>query len=107
MFCQKCGAEIPDGSDYCQNCGQISNSMGNKSPTKNDVPKCTCCGYVGPWKVDSLFRPMDWVIGIILLFLFGTGLIYLLVVGLIRSNKDNRTKICPKCGAKNLWTFLY
>ena len=75
--------------------------------TQHSVPKCTCCGYEGPWKKEKIFRGMDWVIGLSLLLLFGTGLIYLIVVGLIRMNPNNRAKICPKCGARNLWTFLY
>lgn len=75
---------------------------------RNNIPKCTCCGYIGNWELDKVFRPMDWVIGIILLLLgIVPGLIYLGVVGLIRSNKDRRAKICPQCKARNLWTFLY
>lgn len=74
---------------------------------KHSVPKCTHCGYEGEWKLESLVRPMDIIITILLLFFWGAGLIYLLVVVLIRMNPDNRAKICPSCQAKNLWTFYY
>ena len=37
----------------------------NYSYTNKKFPKCTCCGYVGEWKVEPLFRPIDWAIGII------------------------------------------
>lgn len=75
---------------------------------RHDVPKCTCCGYVGQWEIEPLIRPMDWVIGIAFTFLAcGSGLVYLGVVAAIRSNKDNRAKICPACKARNLFTFIY
>ena len=85
--------------------GQFQQGM-NQAPY-GVYPKCTGCGYEGPQKKEKIFRGMDWVIGLSLLLLFGTGLIYLIVVGLIRMNPNNRAKICPKCGARNLWTFLY
>lgn len=113
MFCQKCGTQNPDGAINCTNCGQpMQNTVQVQGQayggTKHDVPRCTCCGYVGQWKLDSLFRPMDYVIGILLLFLgIIPGVIYLVVVGLIRSNKNRRAKICPSCKARNLWTFFY
>ena len=74
----------------------------------HDVPRCTACGNVGPWKVESLLRPVDWVIGIVLMVLgFIPGVVYLGVTIAIRSNKDRRAKICPKCKAKNMFTFQY
>lgn len=79
----------------------MQNNYSNKR-----IPKCTHCGYVGEWDVEPLFRPMDWVIGILLICLFGTGLVYLGVVALIRSNPDNRAKICRQCKARNLFTFV-
>jgi len=77
------------------------------TPTSHQVPKCLSCGHVGPWKVDGLFRPMDWLIGLGFLVFFGTGLVYMLVVGLIRSNKNNRAKICTNCKARNMFVFQY
>jgi hypothetical protein len=74
---------------------------------KHSTPKCTSCGMVTQWKVGPILRPIDWVIAIVLFFFFGTGLIYLLIVFVIRSNPNNREKICPNCGARNMWTFVY
>lgn len=135
MFCQKCGAKNPDDANSCTSCGQPFQApvvqaqayqptpqnpfFGQQMPQqpyiqqgapqqRHDVPRCTCCGYVGPWKVDSLFRPIDYVIGIILLICFIIpGITYLGTVALIRANKDRRAKICPSCKARNLWTFFY
>lgn len=114
MFCQKCGSQNPDNAVQCASCGQpMQNAVPvqipvQTQPVKHDVPRCTCCGYVGEWKLDSVFRPVDFVIGIILLILgIFPGIIYFATVGLIRSNKDRRAKICPSCKAKNLWTFFY
>ncbi len=82
--------------------------MSNESKEKHDVPMCTHCGHIGPWKVSPVIRPVDWVIGVLLL-LFGCvpGLVYLAVVAIIRSNEDRRSKICTNCGSKNLFTFFY
>lgn len=110
MFCQNCGAKNEDAALSCVSCGQPLQPTVQLKPaeTKHDVPKCTCCGYVGNWKLDSLLRPVDIVIGIILLFLMVVpGLVYLGTVMLVRSNKNRRAKICPQCKARNLWTFLY
>lgn len=74
---------------------------------RHHVPKCTCCGYVGEWKVASLVRPIDIVIFLLFFLFWGAGFIYLIVVILIRLNPDRRAKICPQCKAKNLWTFYY
>ena len=74
---------------------------------KHDVPKCTCCGNVGPWKVEPVLRGIDWVIGIALMILgFVPGIVYLVVVFALRSKEDKRAKICPKCKAKNMFTSL-
>lgn len=82
-------------------------TMNASNPTSHKYPKCTHCGYEGEWKLEPIFRPMDWIIGILFMFALGSGLVYLIVVGLLRSNKDRRAKICPHCKARNLWTFLY
>lgn len=77
-------------------------------PTKHDVPKCSHCGHVGPWKVEPVLLGIHWVIGIILMILgIVPGIVFLAVVAIIRSNADNRAKICPHCKAKNLFTFIY
>jgi hypothetical protein len=71
------------------------------------VPKCLHCGFVGPWKIEPLVRPIDWIITLVFLFLFGGGLIYLLVIIIIRSNENRRAKICANCGARNMFSFQY
>lgn len=76
--------------------------------TNHDIPKCTCCGNIGPWKVEPLFTGRHLLIGIVLMiFGFVPGLIYLGTVAVIRSNENNRAKICTKCKAQNMFTFLY
>ena len=107
MYCKNCGSEMAETAQKCDKCGAAIVEGVASQPTKHDVPKCTCCGYEGPWKVAPLIRPIDWVIGIGLLFFFGGGLVYLLITAIVRSNKSNRAKICPNCKSKNLWTFLY
>lgn len=113
MFCSKCGSEVANGNSFCNACGASINAQPVAQPMQSAMqrhaePQCTCCGYIGPWKLGHILRPMDYVIGLILLFLgVVPGIIYVGTVALIRSNKDRREKICPKCKAKNLWTFIY
>lgn len=112
MYCKNCGAEIKEGQAFCQNCGgnatqSYNEQSNNYVPTKHDVPRCTCCGYTGPWKIDSLLRPIDWVLSICLLPLAGAGFFYFITVIAVRANKSRRAKICPSCKARNLWTFIY
>jgi hypothetical protein len=76
-------------------------------PTHQSVPRCLSCGAIAPWKVDGILRPMDWAIGLLFLIVWGGGLVYLIVVALIRSNPNNRAKICTRCGARNMFTFQY
>ncbi len=118
-FCQNCGSQIAENSSFCPNCGGSLNSPTmQREPYYNSsmqsaqqthtVPKCQSCGHIGEWKLGPVLRPMDIVIGIVLLiFGFIPGIVYLGVVAAIRSNKDRREKICTKCGAKNLFSFLY
>lgn len=74
---------------------------------RHDIPKCTCCGYVGSWDVEPVLLPMHWAIGILLLLFCGTGILYLILVAAIRANKNNRAKICKNCKAHNMFTFMY
>ena len=86
---------------------KASASSEKNAATIHRTPKCTHCGYVGDWKLESLLLPRHIIIFLLLLFFWGAGLIYLLVVLIIRMNPDNRAKICPHCKARNLWTFDY
>lgn len=71
------------------------------------MPKCMNCGAVTPWIVEPIFTTIHIVITVVLLLFFGFGLLYLLIIALVRNSPDNRAKICPHCGAKNMWTFAY
>ncbi|MBP3378850.1 MAG: zinc ribbon domain-containing protein [Clostridia bacterium] len=82
-------------------------NYGQHPESYHKQPKCTHCGHIGEWDIGPVIRPIDWVIGICLLFFFGGGLIYLVIVAAVRSNKDRREKICRNCKAKNLFTFNY
>ena len=119
MFCSNCGKNLEDDVEFCSSCGAKVNTTQNdqngqnstitsKGASHHTIPKCNYCGNIEEWNIGPLFRPLDYVVGIALLF-FGIfpGLIYMGVVGLIRSNKDNREKICKKCGAKNMFTNMY
>ena len=77
-------------------------------PTHHPVPKCTYCGHIDEWEVGPLFRTMDYILGIAFTMCgVVPGLIYFGIVGVVRSNKDNREKYCKKCGAKNMFTNVY
>ena len=116
MFCSKCGKTLEENTKFCASCGtEVSETSSHQTtsdtsdtPKRHDVPKCTYCGHIEEWKVGPLLRPIDIAIGIILLlFGFVPGVVYLGVVAIIRSNNDNREKICKKCGAKNMFTNMY
>lgn len=114
MFCSKCGQQISEDSNWCSNCG---NAVGNNQqvaaennqavPQTHSVPKCTCCGYAGEFKPGPLIRSND-IIWMLLLLFTGFGiLVYLAYILIIRSNPKNREKLCPNCGSKNMFTYLY
>lgn len=77
------------------------------SEIRQTVPKCLSCGTVTPWKVEPLLLGRHWAIGLLFLVFFGGGLVYMLVVCLMRANSNSRAKICPRCGGRNMWTFMY
>lgn len=127
--CPSCGLPLREHANFCQSCGAAANGSVNApsqqavaTPSvapapynqplahytpQNTLPKCLSCGAVTPWEVEPLVRPIDWIITAVLFFFFGSGLVYLLIVIAVRSNANNRAKICPHCRAQNLWTFQY
>jgi hypothetical protein len=74
---------------------------------KHAVPKCLSCGTITPWKIEPLLLPRHIFITLALVIFFGAGLVYALVVIAMRSNPNQRSKICPHCGGRNMWTFMY
>jgi hypothetical protein len=74
---------------------------------RHEVPRCMSCGTITQWNVEPLFLLRHFIIGGLLLLFFGSGLLYFLIVAIIRSSSKSRSKICPNCGARNLWTFIY
>ena len=77
------------------------------SQIQHDVPKCQCCGTITHWKLEPILLPIHIIVGLALLLFFGSGIIYVAGVAAIRANPVRRAKICPRCGGRNLWTFLY
>ncbi len=74
---------------------------------RHSIPRCLNCGRITRWQVEPLLLPIHIGIALVLLLAFGGGLIYIILVALIRADPANRGKICPRCGAKNMWTFVY
>ena len=75
--------------------------------TQHLIPKCLSCETVTHWVPEPMLLPRHWITFAILLLAFGSGIVYLIVVLIIRNNPDNRDKLCPYCGARNVWTFIY
>ncbi len=110
MFCKNCGKEIDDNAAVCIHCGVAvnGNNSGNLSgqPSYHPVPKCKKCGYVGEFDTEPLLRPIDWVIGLATMLLAGLGILYFIIILIIRHDANNR-KICPHCKSKNTMTDMY
>lgn len=123
MYCNSCGNQIANNSTFCNICGQPQNGTGTRptiqanitppqiiygnAPVQHNEPRCGSCGYIGQWKVEPILLVHHWVIFILLLFLYGAGIFYLITVLIIRGNKNRRAKICPYCKGRNMWTFIY
>ena len=117
MFCKNCGNHIEDGATVCSKCNQsvieqvqsessqyYGQPMGMQTHT---VPKCTCCGHVGEMKPGPILTKSDWLWFFMLLFLAGAGFIFLGFRLLTRADPKKREKICPNCGSKNMFTYVY
>lgn len=111
MFCKNCGTEISNGAATCPNCQQpvveqvtyVQQPASQSHPT----PKCTCCGHVGEMKAGPILTTSDWLWFFMLLFLAGAGFIFLAFRLITRADPKKREKICPNCGAKNMYTYVY
>jgi len=115
-YCTNCGNVINDGDTQCAKCGAAVNSQTGAGqaqnsgyiPTTHDIPKCTCCGHIGPMKTEALFTPMEIFLAIFFLILgVVPGLIYIGVHILRFGSKKNRRKICTKCKSKDMYTYVY
>lgn len=73
------------------------------------IPKCLSCGNVTHWVVEPIITTNHIIIGAVLCVVgfIVSGLVYVGVIYVMRMNEDSRTKSCPICGAKNMWTFQY
>ena len=107
MFCKNCGKEINDNAAVCIHCGASTSANAHRGGemTFHELPKCKHCGYIGQPETEKLFRPMDWAIGLATLW-FGFGILYFIIVGIMRSDKNKRQK-CPKCGTAGEMTDVY
>lgn len=128
MNCSSCGSLLNPGAKYCTHCGaevvqvEVIEPVYNNYQRPNQqvplmqpqygqqrtIPKCCVCGYVGPWKMEPFFTPLQIGLGIFFtLFCIFPGLAFFGTVALLKSNPNNRAKICAACGGRNLFTFLY
>lgn len=106
MFCHKCGKEINDDAVVCIHCGcsteknnasvPVAPAVGNYN---TGIQKCPHCGYEGKMKPGPILRKKDWLIGA-LTFFFGFGIIYLIIMAIVRMDESSREKTCPNCGAE-------
>ena len=104
MYCSSCGKEINDKAAVCIHCGiAVNNSSGVQHNHNSglglqchDIPKCRKCGYIGEFKREKMFRTIDWIIGLAT-FWFGFGIIYFIIVAILRYDEKNRKTICPHC----------
>lgn len=113
--CSGCGTAFVGGARFCASCGlhRVALAQPTRLPSPNlsgiaaaaRVPKCLSCGYIGIWTVEALLLPRHLIIAAIFLFFWGGGLIYIIVTAVMRSNENSRAKICPRCAARNMWTF--
>ena len=107
MYCNNCGKEIDDNASICVHCGVATkNNSANNGLQRHEVPKCKKCGYVGEFDREKMFRTIDWVIGIATIW-FGFGIIYFIIIAIIRHDKKNRNTVCPKCGEVDSAVEIY
>lgn len=74
---------------------------------RHDIPKCLSCGAITPWKLDPIINTHHIIVSLVLMLLFCSGIAYFITIFLMRSNPNMRAKVCPRCGARNMWSFQY
>jgi uncharacterized membrane protein YvbJ len=75
MFCTKCGIELPDGSNFCNNCG--NNLNGASSNTEKPTPTAL---IIASWVVLLIrFIPMPYTLSLIFDIIALVGAIWLIV----------------------------
>lgn len=47
MFCDKCGAQLSDGSGFCVNCGNSASNFATGVPAKSKVAAALLCLFLG------------------------------------------------------------
>lgn len=95
MFCQICGARIPDGRSACVQCGAPAGRVAGLTPAapnlSQEVRSCPRCGYQGA--SQSYFSS-----GIHLLALIAAAAFFTPVAGLIYFALRHNHRMCPSCG---------
>lgn len=71
-------------------------------PTRQPFPRCAVCGYIGQFRKGPLLQTHEIIIFLLLLLLFGVGLIYL-VICLVTP----KPMICPHCQSKDTAVYIY
>ena len=66
------------------------------------MPQMRLCGRVSERKNVQI----DWVIGLATIW-FGFGIIYFIIIAIMRHDEKNRETICPNCGEKNSAMDVY
>lgn len=87
--CEKCGAEVPNGSAFCSSCGATMPKI--QAPASTDYIKCENCGTEvkkGMRFCTSCGKPMEAV--------KATSAVPVTEM----EEKNEQAKTCPNCGAK-------
>ena len=95
MFCQICGARIPEGRSACVQCGAPAGRLVGFTPAATnlslDVRSCPRCGYHG--SSQAYFAS-----GVHLLALLGMTAFFTPIAGVIYFMLRNNHRMCPSCG---------
>jgi len=91
-FCQKCGRELPEDSNFCPNCG-TSLSEPARDETRTEEKACPKCGTImrSGFMVERDSPLSLWTIGQGIYWTPGEG-------GLMGERIAIRAYACPQCG---------